>query len=236
MPTKTYSFNQEEWKNKLAGLFAEHKADLTSFGLRVNQTFEAAIFAKTINWHKGNGWSIRIKNPKRKGKETFKLKFSTRGAPGKYTYAICRNNDREIEIRHQLRVRTKHQPASGRTANICCDIAIIKRQTDLDKMPTDFAIVNDDLVSFGEVKHMSAFPELIASFIGLVHELYPARLGEKKEKDSTGSNTSLSPFLYLSGYLAGTAEALSESIQDRGYEVAIYHVKNDMNQVRKGAI
>ena len=103
-------------------------------------------------------------------------------------------------------------------------------------MPTDFAIVNDDLVSFGEVKHMSAFPELIASFIGLVHELYPARLGGKKEKDSTGSNTSLSPFLYLSGYLAGTADALSESIQDRGYEVAIYHVNNDMNQVKKGAI
>jgi hypothetical protein len=228
MQTKTYLFDQEQWKQKLKDLFVSHKAELDSFGTRVNQTFEAAVFAKTIQWHKNNGWRVDIRNPKKKNQYIFKLKFSTRGAPGGYTHVLCEKENELIEIRHQLRAKIYHQPSWGVEANICCDIAIIKIVENLNKMPSDFAIENEDLISFGEAKHMSAYPELIASFVGLVHELRPECLDNIRNNTDFKQSNTVAPFLYLSGYLSGTADAMQTSITERGYNVDIYHINNEL--------
>lgn len=228
-----YDFDQKAWKGSLKKFFTANKPKITSFGNLVNQTFEAATFALVIKKMQNNGWHVEMVNPKPKKKfarKKFQLKFSTRGAPQNYSYAKCTKDGRCVEIRHQLRVKTIHQPIySLKSANIVCDIAIIDAGIDFENISTDEAVENHTLKSFCEVKHMSAYAELIASFVGLVHELKPSHLtiGTKSAHPADIP----SPFLHVSGVLNGTAESLYESTQERGFDIDVFHLKKPFTQI-----
>ncbi len=227
---KTYLFNQEEAKGKLKIFFQDEKAKLDSFGSKVNQTFEAYTFASTIKWYKNNEWKVKINNPKVRGKEIFRLKFSTRGAPRNFSYVVCEKDNRSCQIRHQLRVSTKaHKEKNKQRANICCDIVILE-DVNLEDYSTDSAVLNTDLISFGEVKHMSAFAELVAGFIGMVHELQPCRLKRIRIGDWSVTDH-IAPYLNVSGMLQPTARGLDETIKNRKFDIDIYHYENFMNKL-----
>jgi hypothetical protein len=104
------------------------------------------------------------------------------------------------------------------------DIAIIK-ETDIVGFEADIAIPNSQLLSFGEAKHMSSFAELVASFIGMVHELLPKSLNPK---NAFGDD--ILPFLYVSGRLNPTAKGLYETIKNRNIKINIHSFDNKMNQ------
>lgn len=74
----------------------------------------------------------------------------------------------EVHIRHQLRVATKFRNEElSMPANVCLDVAVIQ-VTDLNDFKSDDFVANDKLITFGEAKHMTAFAELVASFVGLI--------------------------------------------------------------------
>jgi len=221
-----YLFDQKKTKDDLRDFFKNEKAKLKDFGSAVNQTFEAYVFAKAIEHYKTLGFYVSIMNPKVDGKPVFKLKFSTRGAPSKYSYALITYEDYTFQIRHQLRISTKsHNIRLHYNANICCDISIIE-DNDLSYYSTDDALPNDQLISFGEVKHMSAFAELVASFVGLTHELQPFRLKSIRRRNH--EDIHLAPFLYVSGYLYPTAKGIFQTIQKRKYDIDVYSYDNPM--------
>ena len=217
-----YYFNQNKAKRELETYFRKNKVNLSSFGTRVNQTFEAYVFAKVIEHYKKRKWNVRIINPK--GSNRLRLKFSTRGEPQNFSYCLAEKDGKEIQIRHQLRVDIqKRYKKQKKAANICCDI-VIMHNANLDGFRTYHSLPNGKLISFGEVKHMSAFAELIAGFIGLVHELQPKRL--KRTSDERKSRRHLAPFLYVSGILLNTASGIEESIKIRKFDIEIYDYNN----------
>jgi hypothetical protein len=70
---------------------------------------------------------------------------------------------------------------------------------------------------------MSAFAELIANFIGLVHEMLPDKIKRLRLHNRPQSQAEHpAPFLYVSGYLYPTAQGIVETIKDRGYDIDIY--------------
>jgi len=220
-----FLFDKSNVEKSLAEFFSAQKANILSFGSTVNQTFEAYVFAQCIKSCQKRGWIVSIKNPSSgKFKDKFRLKFSTRGAPSNFSYAIAEKNYYKIQIHHGLRVETayNHMSSNGR-ANICLDVAIIT-ETDVSYQSSDDAIPNSALLSFGEAKHMSAYAELVAGFLGLVHEMLPDALtpyfGEKEGVEK--------PFLYVSGHLYGTAYGIAETITARGFFVNIYSFDNKM--------
>jgi len=223
-----YLFDQSSVKIQLKDFFVNEKATINNFGSTVNQTFEAHVFANVIKWYRDNGWTVNIINPIKNGKQVFTLKFNTRGAPLNYSYAHCEKNGNFCQIRHGLRTHTaSYKGSNNKSANIVCDI-VIMNDIDIDYFSTDSAIPNDLLIAFGEVKHMSAYAELIASFIGLVHELKPEKLKRTRSKKWT-MKENISCFLYVSGILYKTAEGLVETIEKRKYDVDIYSFSNPMN-------
>lgn len=222
-----YLFDQKTAIENLRKFFSEEKPRLNSFGRMVNQTFEAYTFASTIKWYEKNGWLVHIKNPKIRGRQTFRLKFSTRGAPEKYSYAQCEKGEKRCQIRHQLRLATKtHKSKNNYPANICSDVAIID-DMDLSNLLSDESVPNNRVISFGEVKHMSAFAELIAGFIGVVHELQPKRL-RKIRINTWKAGDHIAPYLNVSGYLQRTAKGLDETIKQRKYDIDIYFYENKL--------
>lgn len=211
-----YMFDQAQAKKDLLDFFGAYHAQLDSFGRYVNQTFEAFALAQTIKWYIKQGWKVSCKNPK---VGQFKLKFSTRGRPANFSFFILKLNGQTIHVRHQLRVGIRDNLTSS--ANINLDVAIYK-ETDLTKYASDDFLPNQRLISFGEAKHMSAFAELIANFIGLVHELLPEKLDNIRNKDGFSPGDHIPPFLIVSGILYRTAKELKQSIEDRGYDIDVY--------------
>lgn len=218
-------FDATAVKTRLATFFDTKRKDFTQFGTTVNQAFEAFVFAQVVAWYRAQPkWSVELKHPARKtsGQDTLRLKFSTRGAPENYSYARCVAPTREVfQVRHQLRGAT-HSYKDGTTprANVCLDVAVI-RDINVRGMKSYMHVPNKDIVTFGEAKHMSAFAELVASFIGLVHEIQPTRLRRVRTTHFSG-NGHPSPFLFVSGNLWATAEGLVETIRQRKYDIDIY--------------
>ena len=221
-----FLFDQKHTQKQLKSFFTKQRPKLNSFGSTVNQTFEAYVFAKVIGWYTNAGHTVKMINPKVNGKKAFRLKFSTRGAPSKYSYAEISLNGQTVQLRHQLRISTaSHNPAMRNKANICCDLSII-RDNDLSTFGTEDALDNNQLISFGEVKHMSAFAELVASFIGLVYELTPANLNAVRVPEYVSNH--ISPFLYVSGLMNPTAKGIHETVIHRQFNLDIYSHLNPM--------
>src|ERR1051326_1368385 len=155
--------DQDALRDRLSKFFDQNQDDLGLFGRTVNQTFEAFVFAATAAWYREKKWDIDFVNPPSKDGTTkaIRLKFSTRGRPGNYTYVTCMKDGTTRHIRHQLRIATKaYKEGNQRYANICLDVAIIA-PVDLTLFGTDNYLANSELVSFAEAKHMSAFAELV---------------------------------------------------------------------------
>jgi hypothetical protein len=227
----TYTFDQAINKDALLKFFSKERATLSDFGIRVNQTFEAFVFASTIKWYKENGWNIGLVNPIIDHRERFRLKFSTRGRPDSYSYCVCSLNGEVVQIRHSLRVATKAQ-IKGKMgqANICCDVVVLEA-LDLSGYSTSDPIPNAAVHAFGEAKHFTnAYAELVAGFIGLVFELRPVCL-HRVRTTTWGRSKHLSPFLYVSGNIKFTAEGLMNTIKKRRFDVDIYYT--DAHLVRQ---
>jgi hypothetical protein len=212
-------------KVDLDNFFSTSSADLSKFGSTVNQTFEAFVFVSVAKWYIARGWTVEPIHPTKVGSASrdLHLKFRTRGKPSAYTYFRCTKRNAEVHVRHQLRVATKyHQAANDPPANICLDVAVVM-PVDLSDFSSDDFLENSLLLTFGEAKHMSAFAELIASFIGLVHELSPQALKRHKTRfTGTRRKAHPAPFLYVSGFLYRTAAGMKLTIENRGYDIDIY--------------
>lgn len=221
-----YLFDQKKAIGDLRRYFKKNKASLTSFGSTVNQTFEAYVFSQVVKWYQERDYSVEIVNPSVDGKEVFRLKFSTRGAPQRYSFVRLKLQERVVQVRHQLRVETKSYLTSQKhKANICCDIAIIQ-DCDLSLFTSDDPIPNQWLISFSEVKHMSAFAELMASFIGLVFEMKPEKLRRIRRRNQIHSDPP--PFLYVSGLMNPSAKGIQESVRRRRYDIDFYSFENPL--------
>lgn len=214
----------EQLGQSLKDFFEDNRNSVSGYGSTVNQVFEAFVFASVVQWYKNNNWNVSLCHPKPSlptSQACVRLKFSTRGRPEKYTFAECRKGHQKLQVRHQLRVATSwHSDTDHPPANICLDIAVIK-PTDMQQVHTNDAIPSQNLITFGEAKHMSAFAELIASFEGLVHEMQPSRLTNVRTT-SRMKKSHPSPFLYVSGNLYFSAEGIVNTIKRRGYDIDVY--------------
>jgi hypothetical protein len=215
--------NLEGVQAELSRYFQDNKRDINEFGSTVNQTFEAFVFASLVNWYSSNGWNVKFIQPDSADSNYVRLKYSTRGKPGSYTYALCTKGENKVQVRHNLRVATKHHKRNlPYPANVVLDVVVIN-DVDLSRFKSDDFVDNRDLITFGEAKHMSAFAELIASFVGLVHEIKPEVLKRiRRSKMIVPTKAHPAPFLYVSGHLNRTGRGLVETLRSRGYDVDVW--------------
>ena len=221
-------FDQAGEIQALRAFFAANGAQAQDFGRRVYQTFEASTFAKVIRWYQRNGWKTQILNPLIAGKRRFRLKYNTKGNPKNFTYVRCTKGDVSVQIRHQLRVETFHNRSKGKRvprANVVCDVAVV-RDGFYDHLRGNMHVYRTNLITFAEAKHMDAYAELVAGFIGLVHELQPKRLSARRAAKVAEYGGHPPPFLNLSGVCMGSAEGLKATIRRRRLNINVYDSKS----------
>ena len=226
-------FDQQLAIGSLVQFFKDDGGKASDFGRRVYQTFEALSFAQTIKWYKDQNWTVAIINPGTGGKGEFRLKYSTRGDTKNFTYAKCTNpNDQSeiVQIRHQIRVETaynKRRRRSSLRANIVCDVAVLS-DGNYDYIVGNMHVSNERLITFSEAKHMDAYAELVAAFIGLVHELQPWRLAHDVKKMRLQYAHHPRPWLNISGVCMATAEGIKHTIGQRGLDIEVHDSRNPL--------
>lgn len=229
-------FDQQLAIGTLTHFFKDDGGKASDFGRRVYQTFEALTFAQTIKWYKDKNWTITIINPGTGKKNEFRLKYSTRGDTKNFTYAMCTNPDdpsEVVQIRHQIRVATAYntrKKPSSLWANIVCDVAVLQDRN-YDYIAGNMHVENNRLITFAEAKHMDAYAELLAAFIGLVHELQPWRLAHDVKKRRAQYAHHPKPWLNLSGVCMATAEGIKYTIVQRGLDIEVHDSRRPLNRI-----
>lgn len=221
-------FDQQQEVARLTAYFHANGAIAGDFGRRVWQTFEAVTFANVIRWYQQRGWQTSIHNPIVGGRSMFRMKYNTRGDPGNFTFVRCTKGSDTVQIRHQIRVETKHNTSKGKRvprANVVCDVAVLRDGT-YHHLKGYMHVYNRDLITFAEAKHMDAYAELIAGFIGLVHELQPRRLARGWKTSPVAFTDHPVPFLNVSGVCMHTAQGLKATIRRRGLGIAVHDAQS----------
>lgn len=231
-----WTFDQDSTIKKLTEFFQSNGGTARDFGNRIYQTFEAITFAQVIKWYKNNGWDCEVVNPGTGKKSDFRLKFSTRGDAKNFTFVRCKKTSggtTSVQIRHQIRVEIFHnikRKKSINKANIVCDVAILKDEF-YDHIKGSMHVSNDKLISFSEAKHMDAYAELMASFVGIVYELQPWRMMHDRKHLRSLYKDHPKPFLNISGISYVTASAIKETFKKRKYDFEIFDAENSFTTI-----
>ena len=180
MKYKKITVNQFEKKiknflNKYGTTIAQYQSKLSKF-------FEMKIYNDVVEGYKQLGYKVEPKGIKN---GVFKYKLSTNGYIDNFSFFEAEKNGKLYWIIHNL----KSESSKYKDSYITVDIAIINAKS-IERIRVDSrnidVVKKKDLKTFVECKFMNPFPELLASFVGLVFCLKPKYLKKQKGKKHIG--------------------------------------------------
>ncbi|MDI9256872.1 hypothetical protein [Flavobacterium sedimenticola] len=184
---------------------------------RISDFFEMACYNNIVRFYENNGYEISLRNLK---SNKFVYKTTTAGNPANYSYFEVKrkigNIDLIFEIRHNINVQSYHANDTFTTP----DISIIKPNSILidttfyTNARRYFYIKNRSLISFCEVKNFNPYPELLFSYIGVVNELRPYLLTQRRFVN----NKHIASSLMISGKSNSHTDRIIANLQSR------YHI------------
>jgi len=99
----------------------------------------------------------------------FRFKCFPRGNPDDYSYFMASRSEEHLEIR----LSVDSQNLKWKSIKLNLDIVVIRQ----DSISADNVVDSEkDLITFAECKNMRGFPELVATFEGMIYELQRTRL------------------------------------------------------------
>lgn len=184
---------------------------------RISDFFEMACYNNIVRFYENNGYVVSLRNLKN---NKFVYKTTTAGDPSKYSFFEVRRQIGQIdyifEIRHNINVQSYHTNNTFTTP----DISIIKQNSILvdntfyANATRYFYIKNSSLISFCEVKNFNPYPELLFNFIGVINELRPNLLRQRKYTNTKHITSSL----MISGKSNSHTDRIISNLQSR------YHI------------
>lgn len=160
------------------------KRFLRGYGKRLaDQTDKIAYFCQMtaynayVRYYRDElGWSVFVKQTKN---DKFRYKLQPTGNPHNYSFFELSKDGETIWVLNNVQVESAHDAwhffapdiVVSRAASIISHKAAIARKVGYER--TVYSVKNADLVTFGEVKNIAPYPELLFSFQGLVFELMP---------------------------------------------------------------
>lgn len=154
----------------LGAYLQQHRQTLSTAFSTYAQRFEAYCFMHEVQRLNSANLNPQLRNPGNGNRVV--LKFNTRGKPSRYSFCEFSIRGETIELRHNLKVRSAHAGPLGLhnpEPGFYLDLSFIRANS----IVADDWVEAHNLFTFAECKHMPAFPELIAGFLGMVHEVMP---------------------------------------------------------------
>lgn len=176
-----------------------HNANIANHSRRISDYFEMICYNNTVNFYKKNKYQISIENLDRN--RNFVYKLSTTGLPEKFSFFKVskeyKSKVHTFEIHHNISVES----CLSEGIYFVPDISVIEE--DSIKLLKGFYhnrrfayCPNEDLQTFFECKHLNPFPEVLFSYVGLLHEMMNEAF---QGRESTSIPKHMSPSLIFSG-------------------------------------
>lgn len=168
-----------------------------------------------------------------------RVRYSTAGYPWNFSYFTVLPQDEEDGENHQPVFEIYHnQKVAGAWVQVeedefralfAVDIAVVKAHS-LPSLPrghkrTDepYWVENEDLITFGEAKKLTAYPMLLAQFLGIVHEVKPEFLKVRGRSIHrfVRDQGHPPPTLMTANHLTPGTKRVLRSFRERGLEIRI---------------
>lgn len=186
-----------------------HGAFLRKKGERISSLVEIAFYNSVVNYYKSNGFEMAGENlgPKK----SFRYKLTANGLTQNYSYFRARK--RKVDLR--ILTNTKIQSAYHDHIYYTPDVVITRATTtqELRSGRRHSFVAKEDLVSFGEVKHLNPFPEALFSFNGLILEFMPFIISQRCNVVPVGD--SLCPMIAFTGPASDHCLRIKEELERR---------------------
>jgi hypothetical protein len=201
-----------------------------------SHVFEAFCFVIIVRYYEETGYRLR---PKNLLEGRFRFRYSTAGYPWNFSYfAILppESKDEEeaalFEVRHNQKVAGAWVDADYQEedkALFAVDVAVIEAGS-LPDLPqghkrTDepFWVENSDLITFAEAKNLTAYPMLLAQFLGTVHEIKPdfLRIHSQDIPQRFWQQNHPSPALMTANHVTAGTQRVLRSFEERGFVVKV---------------
>jgi hypothetical protein len=178
---------RQKVEQRVSEFLKRHESPMSRVASHVTHVFEAACFVIFARHYEEVGYQLKPRNLL-DGK--FRFRYSTAGYPWNFSHfgVLSReqgNNDKDrdtlFELHHNQKVAGAwvHTGEGDDKALFAVDIAVV-RAASLPDLPrghkrTDepYWVENEHLITFGEAKKLTAYPMLMAQFLGIVHEIKP---------------------------------------------------------------
>lgn len=214
--------DNDRLRAELAGFLKSFRSELRQEVERTSAFFEMACLAYCVQYYRNRGYEVIERNVVGPERE-YRFKLGPAGYPENFSYFEVRERPRvegknhAFEIRHNCLVEAAHEW----NVFLCPDVSVILKDSIREFVDPErpnkrgkrtYYVPNGALQTFLEVKHFNPIPELLASFIGILHEL--------KQDVFRGVPAAIAPFhiapsLAVSGFGSYRVYLLKESLRRR---------------------
>jgi hypothetical protein len=230
--------------SQVSDFLTRHKAAIYEISRHSTHVFEAVCFVIFARYYEEIGYQLE---PENLIEDKFRFRWTTNGYPWNYSYFAVLSPELEneegsavFEIYHNQKVtgawvEVEKQDEGEIPPMFAVDIAVAEAGC-LPKLPRGhkrtyehYWIENRRLLTFAEAKKLTAYPMLLAQFLGIVHEIKPEFLhvGERELSQAFWEQKHLPPTLLTADHLTSGARQVLKSFHGR--ELMIRIVENIIN-------
>ncbi len=159
-------------------------------------------------------------------KKSFRYKVSSTGHTENFSYfeAVDRASDAVTCIFHNTKIQSAHHEHLYYTPDVAVCSGHGSITVPMKSGRKHSFVLNSELLSFVEVKHLPPFPEALFSFTGLVLEFLPGFIQHKVMFDN--KQVHLSPMLVFTGVPSDHSEKIREELTKRYGINIVYGTQN----------
>lgn len=177
--TKSPFKEQALLEKEITEFINKYKSTVVLHSKRISDYFEMCCFNYIVRYYERKKYTVHISNT---FSTVYKYKCSPAGLHSNFSHfevsKIYNGELHEFEIHHNLALQSGHSPELFTVS----DISVVKKASIEikvgyyeNKKRLSYSL-NENLITFFEVKQMHPFPELVFNFIGIVNELRPSIL------------------------------------------------------------
>ena len=207
MSDAEFKQKRDQFMDELYSFFNRNDVAIENNSKRLCYFFEMACYSRILHYYRNQNFILKPKCLK-KNKGVFKFKFTASGIPNNYSFFRISRNIENSEQKREYDIRSNMSVCSSfDNCTYVPDIVVSKAsdENDIER------IEKQNLITFCEVKYLKPYPEMLANFIGTVHELTPDLLGGPDKR--IGEHPA--PTLMASGHSSENVNEISKGMRKR---------------------
>jgi len=168
--------NRDELVKSISSFTRRHGGMFKQNAKRMSDLFEITVYNDVVRYYKRKKYKITVDNAGRNGQFLYRL--STSGLAENFSFfrgvkELKDGTSANIDIHHNIKLQSAHHEHMYFTADVavCVDGGLITERINGGRRHS--YVVNRDIITFFEAKHMNPFPEVLFGFSGVVLEIMP---------------------------------------------------------------